>query len=311
MLTVADPRTTDRSFALAAGLREPALCDLLRGEPNDKAGRRTSMTKIPSSHRHKRRTAALLGSAIASALVLVSCGGEGRETVGAGGGPDEGSSAEVAMEVECGSSVFDLNDFANAPPASSLPDGPAGATDDAGAPAFDPSQAWKVVQQSEQRVDLLRELEEPLDTGGGDIRTHEARALEQINGANNIPDGTWLLTSAGPCVPRLITDSDLGYADLTLAETPSPDATFIELLVRERACASGAPATGRIELVELRETPEQVSIRVGVRPREGGQDCPENPPTPFVVELSEPLAARSVVDASVVPPRVVPVDNGV
>lgn len=215
------------------------------------------------------------------------------------------------MEVECGSSVFDLNDFANAPPASSLSDGPAGATDDAGAPAFDPSQAWKVVQQSEQRVDLLRELEEPLDTGGGDIRTHEARALEQVNGANNIPDGTWLLTSAGPCVPRLITDSDLGYADLTLAETPSPDATSIELLVRERACASGAAATGRIELVELRETPEQVSIRVGVRPREGDQVCPGNPPTPFVVELSEPLAARSVVDASVVPPRVVPVDNGV
>ncbi len=287
------------------------MSGVLRGEPNDEAGRLTSMTKSPSCHRWGRCTSVLLSLTIVFALVLASCGSGGRETVGTGGDPEDGSSAEVALEVECGSSVFDVNDFADAPPAVSLPDGPAGATDDAGAPAFDPSQAWKVVHQSGQRVDLLRELEEPLDTGGGDVRTHEARALEQITGANNVPDGTWLLTSAGACVPRLITDNDLGYADLTLAEKPSPDATAIELLVRERACASGAPATGRIEMMELRETPEQVSIRIGVRPRDGDQTCPSNPQTPFVVEFSEPLAERTVVDASVVPPRVVLVDKDV
>lgn len=262
-------------------------------------------------HRSGRCTSVLLSSAIGFALVLASCGSAEPETVELSSDPEGGSSAEVAPEVECGASVFDFNDFADAPLASSLPDGPAGATDDAGAPAFDQSQAWKVVHQSEQRVDLLRELEEPLDTGGGDIRTHEARALEQITGANNVPDGTWLLTSAGPCVPRLIADNDLGYADLTLAEKPSPASTSVELLVRERACASGVPATGRIELVELRETPKEVSVRIGVRPREGGQGCPSNPPTPFVVELSEPLAERSVVDSSVVPPRVVPIEDGV
>lgn len=263
------------------------------------------------SHRSGRCTSVLLNSAIGFALVLASCGSGERETGEASSDPEGGFAAGVALEVECGASVFALDDFADAPPASSLPDGPTGATDDAGAPAFDRSEAWKVVHQSEQRVDLLRELEEPLDTGGGDVRTHEARALEQITGANNVPDGTWLLTSAGPCVPRLIADNDLGYADLTLAEKLSPAATSIELLVREQACASGAPATGRIELVELRETPEEVSVRIGVRPREGGQDCPSNPPTPFVVELSKPLAERSIVDASVVPPRVVLIDDGV
>jgi hypothetical protein len=242
---------------------------------------------------------------MALALVAASCGYVERETVEAGSDAEESSSAEVALEVVCGTSVFLFDELADAPPACSLPDGPGGATDDAGAPAFDPSQAWKVVHHSEQRVDLLRELEEPLDNGGGDVRTHEARALEQM------PDGTWLLTAAGPCVPRFIADSDLGYADLTLAEKPSRAATSIELLVRERACASGARATGRIELVDLRETPDEVSVRIGVRPREGAQTCPSNPPTPFVVELSEPLAERNVVDASFVPPRVVPVDNGV
>lgn len=86
------------------------MCKVLRGEPDDEAGRLTSMTKISSSHRHGRRRTSLLSPAIASALVLVSCGGEGRETVGAGGDPGENSSVEVAIEVECGSSVFDLND---------------------------------------------------------------------------------------------------------------------------------------------------------------------------------------------------------
>lgn len=283
------------------------MSGVFRGEPNDEAGRLTSMAKSVSSHRGGRSTSVL----VSLALVLAGCGGGGRETVEASSDPEDGSAAEVAQEVECGATVFNLDDFADAPPASSLPDGPAGATDDAGVPAFDRSQGWKVVHQSEQRVDLLRELEEPLDAGGGDVRTHEARVLERITGANNVPDGTWLLTLAGPCVPRIITDSDLGYADLTLAQKPSPDATSIELLVRERACASGAPATGRIELMELQETPDEVSVRIGVRPREGGQDCPGNPPTPFVVELSEPLAERSVVDASVAPPRVVPVDDSV
>ncbi len=222
------------------------------GGTNDEVGRLTSMARASSSHRGGRWTPALHFLTIAFALVVASCGGGERQTVEAGSDAEESSSAEVALEVECGTSVFDFNDLADAPPASSLPDGPAGATDDAGAPAFDPSQAWKVVHHSEERVDLLRELEEPLDSGGGDVRTHEARTLEQITGVDNVPDGTWLLTSAGPCVPRRVADSDLGYADLTLAEKPSPAATSIELLVRERACASGGPATGRIELVELR-----------------------------------------------------------
>jgi hypothetical protein len=266
----------------------------------------------PLSPQHARRltTPALLSLSVVLAVVVASCGGEDQESVQARSDPGGGSATEPATEVECGGSVFDLSEFADAPLASSLPDGPAGATDDAGVPAFDSTQDWRVVHQSDERVDLLRELEGPLDNGGGDVRTHESRVLELITGANNIPDGTWLLTSAGPCVPRLLTDSDVNLADLTLPEAPTPNATSIELFVHERACASGADATGRIELVSLQETLEEVLVVIGVRPREGGQDCQGNPPTPFTVELREPLAGRSLLDASVVPPRLITVDDG-
>jgi hypothetical protein len=275
------------------------------------AGRLNSMMKNASSlHRGRYTPTQLaLAIAIATSLVIASCGDGAGEQGDASSDREDRPSAEANAEVECGSSRFDMNAYADAPLATSLPAGPAGATNDLAAPAFDPSLAWRVVHQSSERVELLRELDEPLEMGGGDVRTHEARVVAQITGASNVPDGAWLLTSAGPCTPRLVNDGDLGQADLALAEPPSPGATEIELLVQERACASGTPATGRIEVIELRETPEEVSIRIGVRSRAGGSTCPGNPQTPFVVELSEPLADRTLVDASIVPARPVTVDR--
>lgn len=199
--------------------------------------------------------------------------------------------------------MYEPSALTDAPPASSLPEGPASAVDDAGAPAFDASQDWKVVHQSDDRVELLRELDEPVEKRGGDVRTHESRTLERITDAPNIADGTWLLTSAGPCAQRLATDDDLGDADLTLADTPSPGDTSVDLLVHEQACASGQTAEGRIELVDLTEMTDQVQLRIGVRPAEGDRTCQSNPPTPFTVELSDPLGDRDIVDASAMPPR--------
>lgn len=250
------------------------------------------------------RTVAGLALAI---LFLTACGtaedrGDTSVTVGSDGG-DAARGADTTT-VNCGGSVYDLGELADAPPASSLPDGPAGAVDDTGAPAFDPSRDWKVVHQSDDRVDLVRELDEPLDKGRGDIRTHGSRTLQRITGATNVPDGTWLLTSSGPCAQRLVADEDIGDADLTLADTASPSDASIDLLVHERACASGQSAEGRIRLLELSETAEQIRLRIGVRPPDGdSQSCPANPPTTFTVELGEPLGGREIVDVSVVPPR--------
>ncbi len=208
-----------------------------------------------------------------------------------------------AVLVECGGSTFDVEQLTDGPTIESLAEGPAGAVDDVGAPAFDPTLDWRVVAQTADRADLVRELDEPVDQGGGDVRTHESRTLAVINGAGNIPDGTWLLMSSGPCSPRLVGDPDLGTADLVLAAEPAAEATSIDLLVHERACASGRSAEGRIEVVALEETDQEVRIRIGVRPFPGGQDCQGNPRTPFTVELDAPLGDRTVVDASFVPPR--------
>ncbi len=232
----------------------------------------------------------------------------GAEPGGGGGDATDGASdpdvsAPSDATVRCGGGVYDPDAFADAPSVSELPDGPAGAVDDAGDPAFDPTDAWRVMLVTEDRVELLRELDEPSDLGEGDVRTHELRVLERITGATNVPDGTWMLTAAGPCTPRVELGGELGEADLTLATAPARDARTLDLFVHERACASGQTAEGRVELVGLEETAEEIRLEIGVRGLDGAQTCPSNPPTPYTVELSEPLGDREVVDASVVPAR--------
>jgi len=263
----------------------------------------TKMSKARSAAIHR-----LVPAGIAVALLITGCGSTSVAVRSAGS--DVPRATDVSI-VTCGRSVYEPSDLADAPPASSLPEGPAGAVDDAGAPAFDPSRDWKVVHHADDRVDLVRELDEPIDIGGGDVRTHESLTVERITGATNVPDGTWFLTSSSPCTQRLVTHDDLGAADVALAETASPGDTSVDLLVTERACASGQGAEGRIELVELNETTDQVQLRIGVRPPEGdAQTCQGSPPTPYTVELSEPLGDRGIVDISVVPPRPVTVDGG-
>jgi hypothetical protein len=249
-------------------------------------------------------TLRVVPAGITVALLLTGCGSN-TTTVRIDGG--DVPRATDAATVKCGGSVYDSAELADAPPSSSLPDGPAGAVDDVGAPAFDPSLDWKVVHQSEDRVHLVRELDEPFDNGGGDVRTHESRTLERVTGASTVPDGTWMLMGRGPCAQRLVIDDDLVDTDVTLAGTPSPRDMSIDLLVHERECASGHSAEGRIELVELHETTEQVQLRIRVRPRDGDQTCQGSPPTPFTIDLREPLRDREIVDASVVPPRPVTV----
>jgi hypothetical protein len=249
--------------------------------------------------RHRVVRAGLAGLLV---LVVSACG----EPAGGTPGDIEPASepGEDAGTVDCGGSRYHPDGFADAPPLSSLPAGPAGAVDDLGEPAFDRSDDWRVVYHSEDRVDLVRELDTPIDHGEGDVRTHESRTVERITGAANVPDGTWMLMSAGPCVQRIVSD-DLGVADLTFARIPAPEDTRLDLLVHERACVSGRSAEGRIELVHLDEIGEEVRLHIRVRPPdlEDEATCEGNPLTPFTVELAEPLGDRVVLDAAVVPAR--------
>ncbi|WP_456785723.1 hypothetical protein [Cellulomonas sp. P5_C5] len=118
------------------------------------------------------------------------------------------------------------------------------------------------------------------------------------------PDGpAWRLSAFGSCA-LTISYPGSGSAMLTLdpAAPPSPGSTEVALLVTEAACNSGQDADGRIEVVELRETASAVEVALAVTPRGGAHDCPSNPPTPFTIELDEPLGDRLLLDASTVPP---------
>lgn len=96
-----------------------------------------------------------------------------------------------------------------------------------------------------------------------------------------------------------------------LADEPAPDATVLDVFVREQSCASGRSAEGRIEQPELEYCEDTISVAVFVTPLPGPQQCPGNPLTPFRVELGEPLRGRTLLDGGVHPAQPValrPVD---
>lgn len=256
-------------------------------------------------------------ASIGVVALLVGCAG-GSANPSGGSRPSNGStdsstpapsSSPQTITVNCDGIVYDAAELAQAPLASSLPAGPKGAvihgTD---SPAFDSSNSWNVVHQSDDRVELVRKLDEPQ---GGGADTHAFRILERSTGSPNTPAGTWLLRAGGRCAQRLVTNDGLDDVDLTLAKAPSPSDSSIELLVEHRTSCEphGQSPQKRIELLELTETADQVRLRIGIRPfGQHGGICPPRPPIPLTVELSQPLGDRGIVDASVIPPRTVPVD---
>lgn len=170
-------------------------------------------------------------------------------------------------------------------------------------PPIDPAE-WTVVEDGAERVALLRELDGPEDLGAGDVRTHEMLVIEWTDAPNLDPSPTWVLTAAQTCALRADL-GELGTATLTLdpEHPPVPDARELHLLVTEMACNNGEDAEGRVRLSALAVRDDAVAVTVGVEPRTGDANCPSNPPTPFVVELDEPLGDRVVLDASVHPAR--------
>lgn len=241
--------------------------------------------------------------AVSAALILAACGG------GVGGvaiGEGQGETVDDDSAYRCGSVELTAAELAAAPPATDLGRDGQAALEGMEVPPIDPAAGWVVLSETAEEVELLRELDAPQDGGPGDVRTFEHLRIQTLTGATNVPDGSWVLSAAGTCTPRLSLDG-LGAADLVLAQPPTPDTTTVELEVHERACASGQPAEGRVEIVEQTLTDDQLRLVIGVRPRPGGQDCPGNPPTPVTVELDEPLGDRTVVDATTLPPRPVTV----
>lgn len=84
---------------------------------------------------------------------------------------------------------------------------------------------------------------------------------------------------------------------------PSPESTEIPVLVTEQDCASGEPATGRIAEPRVHVGARRVVVSIFVRPGDGAETCPSNPPTPYVLRLPEPLGNRALLDGGRIPFR--------
>lgn len=89
---------------------------------------------------------------------------------------------------------------------------------------------------------------------------------------------------------------------------PAPDAdlsassTAFDVLVNERACASGQDAHGRIAPPVVTYREDAIIVTIGVIPKAGDADCQGNPNTPYTLHLDEPLNGRQLLDGRTDPP---------
>jgi hypothetical protein len=83
---------------------------------------------------------------------------------------------------------------------------------------------------------------------------------------------------------------------------PDPTATAIPIEVYAQGCASGEPATGRVAEPEIAYDDDAVVVTMRIIPPMGDQSCPSHPPTPFTLELDEPLGDRLLLDGGQDPP---------
>ncbi|MEQ1699253.1 MAG: hypothetical protein ABMA25_04040 [Ilumatobacteraceae bacterium] len=111
-------------------------------------------------------------------------------------------------------------------------------------------------------------------------------------------DGSGSLTDEAPATT--VSDSGTARWNLDPASPLTPETTTLQLIVLETGCASGSSAEGRIEAT-VSYSATEVEIEVIVEPVRGDATCPGNPPTPFTLELSEPLGDRSIVGEQPIP----------
>ncbi len=84
---------------------------------------------------------------------------------------------------------------------------------------------------------------------------------------------------------------------------PTRDSREVHVLITETACASGQSPEGRVLEPLVVYGPDSVAVAIAIRHIVGGADCQSNPEFPVLIELSEPLGDRVLVDGSQFPPR--------
>lgn len=150
-------------------------------------------------------------------------------------------------------------------------------------------EGWWVLQRSSDTAEFA--------TGGHPEEQHPYQTVVfEREGAE------WRFLRGGGCTPRPFHPGGSAASwwptDLVAAETSQ-----LDIEVRERACASGESAEGRILDPVIRSDEHTVVVSVFVRPLDGDQTCPSNPATPFTLDLDEPLGDRELLDGGVYPPR--------
>lgn len=89
-------------------------------------------------------------------------------------------------------------------------------------------------------------------------------------------------------------------------ESPSEDASELNILVWEVACSSGSSIAGRVSELQIDYAPDSITVTIRVRQLEDGlQSCPRPPGMPMVVQLAGPIGGRSLIDGGRQPPAVV------
>jgi hypothetical protein len=86
-----------------------------------------------------------------------------------------------------------------------------------------------------------------------------------------------------------------------------PETTEFVAIVTERACASGQSSEDRIAEQQLDFQDGSIIVTFRVRPLEGVQACPGNPPTAVKVDLGGALGDRRLLDGGREPPAEPPV----
>ncbi|MCD2441538.1 hypothetical protein LQ757_04520 [Agromyces sp. SYSU K20354] len=258
----------------------------------------------------------LVTPAVVAAAVLAGCA-TAAPSPGAAPSPSAPSSSDADATLLCGDSPVSVDALEQARPATELPPDVVAVLEGPSVPIEGPLSAWLIETESAEHVAIMRKVDPPQDLGGGDIRDYQLVAIS--TGTEHAMPLTppWGLEAAGDCA-LTISLGDLIQADVVLDPDarPEPDDDAVALLVTERACNSGEPATGRVELVELVETETTVEVVIGVRPNrpdDGGPavfTCPGNPPTPFTVDLEQPLGDRAILNAAVVPAREITAPTG-
>lgn len=232
-------------------------------------------------------------------VVLVALVG-GCAQPGAAGGASGAS--DESPEYLCQGTPVQASVLTDGTTADQLGDEAAAALDGASVPDIEPEQ-WRVLTETSTEVYLIRELPEPRDSNG-ERRTHELLGAGWVDETEEGGEG-WQLLQHGDCALRYDL-GDLGDAIVALDPDNPPDAASsqVHLLITEIECASGKPADGRVTLERLAQLEDRVELVIGVEAAPGdAQTCQASPPTPFTVELDEPLGDRNVLDVAVYPER--------